>query len=169
MKEDINSRPIAEAESGLSYSYWLGTFIIRGTVAPRVLLDALGFGVLFIFLLLVSFPIGLMQSLEVDSASTTSIVGGMNPIWIVPLYVMLLAYPLLSLDRIGMELQNPFSPKRIDFLPLDTICTTIERNVLELLHDIEDQPAAAPRPAEVELPPDAEVSQQNENLPADIS
>lgn len=55
--------------------------------------------------------------------------------WIVPLFVMLMAYPLLSLDRIGMELQNPFDPRRVDHLPLDDICATIERNLLELLDD----------------------------------
>ena len=123
----------------------------------------------FIFLLLVSLPIGLMQAFKVDSTIPSSMVDSVNQMWIVALYVMLLAYPLLSLDRIGMELQNPFSTHRIDFLPLDGICTTIERNVLELLHDIEEQPAAAPHPSDVSLPPDAEVSQRNENLPADIS
>ena len=49
------------------------------------------------------------------------------------------------------------------------ICTSIERNVLELLHDIEDEPAAAPRPTDVELPPDADVPIQSENALADIS
>ena len=78
-------------------------------------------------------------------------------------------YQLLSLDRIGMELQNPFSTHRIDFLPLDSICTAIERNVLELLHDIEEQPAAAPRPIDGESPPDAEVPIKSENTISDIS
>lgn len=85
------------------------------------------------------------------------------------MYVMLLAYPLLSLDRIGMELQNPFSTQRIDFLPLDSLCTRIERNVLELLHDIEEEPAAAPRPAEVKSPPDATVAIIDEQATVDIS
>lgn len=123
----------------------------------------------FIFMLLVSLPIGLMQTFEMDSAKLPSISYSTSQIWIIPLYVMLLAYPLLSLDRIGMELQNPFSTQRIDFLPLDTICTLIERNVLELLHDIEEQPAAAPRPIDVKLPPDAEVPMKSENALADIS
>ena len=51
----------------------------------------------------------------------------------VPLFIMLLAYPLLSLDRIGMELQNPFDTRRLDHLPLDALCHTIEKNLLELL------------------------------------
>lgn len=123
----------------------------------------------FIFLLLITLPIGLMQAFELDSTDPNFNMYNFNQVWIVSLYVMLLAYPLLSLDRIGMELQNPFSTHRIDFLPLDSICTSIERNVLELLHDIEDEPAAAPRPTDVELPPDADVPKQSENELADIS
>jgi ion channel-forming bestrophin family protein len=120
----------------------------------------------FIFLLLITLPIGLMQDFEVGS----TIPGySMNQILLIPLYVMLLAYPLLSLDRIGMELQNPFSTQRIDFLPLDSICTAIERNVLELLHDIEQLSPEAPRPGNAILPPDAIVQKINEDSSADIS
>ena len=123
----------------------------------------------FIFLLLITLPVGLMQDFETDALDTTVIHHSLNQLWLVPVYVMLLAYPLLSLDRIGMELQNPFSTQRIDFLPLDSICTTIERNVLELLHDIEHEQAAAPHPADVTLPPDAGISEQHDDLNADIS
>lgn len=123
----------------------------------------------FIFLLLVSLPIGLMQAFQVEPKESIPLSLNTFQIWIVPLYVMLLAYPLLSLDRIGMELQNPFCTQRIDFLPLDSICTAIERNVLELLHDIEEEAPEAPRPADAELPPDAELPKQDKNLHADIS
>ena len=123
----------------------------------------------FIFLLLASLPIGLMQAFENDSAKLTSVSYNTTQIWIIPLYVMLLAYPLLSLDRIGMELQNPFSTQRVDFLPLDSICTAIERNVLELLHDVEELSAEAPRLVDVELPSDAKVPIKSENAMADIS
>ena len=123
----------------------------------------------FIFLLLITLPIGLMQAFDANSANPPLYWQSMHELALVSLYVMLLAYPLLSLDRIGMELQNPFSTQRIDFLPLDSICTSIERNVLELLHDIEDQPAAAPLPSDVSLPPDAEVLQQDDKFLADIS
>lgn len=82
---------------------------------------------------LVTLPLGLMHDLQAAS-SEQAIPGVMvSQIWVVPIYAMLLAYPLLSLDRIGMELQNPFSTNRIDFLPLDSICTIVECNVLELL------------------------------------
>ena len=289
-----------EAESNLSYSFWLGTFIIRGSVAPRVLLDVLGFGLLtvaivatiqwleklfrvelsvpvvplegaqavlglllvlrvnagynrwwetnvlwggivnqsrnlavagmayeprntlwrsrfvrwiaafpyvcrkslreqrnfpelerfggcerilktplarseaiqvrqVIFLLLITLPIGLLKAFDANSSNPSSLMQGINQVGIVPLYVMLLAYPLLSLDRIGMELQNPFSTQRIDFLPLESICTAIERDVLEFLHDMEDQPPSAPRAEDAELPLGAEFSPQNDNLLVDIS
>ena len=123
----------------------------------------------FIFILLITLPIGLMQGFDANSSNPTSSTQGLVQVGIVSLYVMLLAYPLLSLDRIGMELQNPFSTQRIDFLPLDSICTAIERNVLELLHDLEDLPPAAPLPGDAELPPDAKSLPQNDNLLVDIS
>lgn len=47
-----------------------------------------------------------------------------------PLVVLLVAYPLLSLDRIGLELQNPFSKRNLSHLPLDTICDSIKNHAL---------------------------------------
>jgi len=49
-----------------------------------------------------------------------------------PLVVALAAYPLFSLDEIGAELQNPFSPRNLSHLPLDQICKNIEQNVLAI-------------------------------------
>jgi putative membrane protein len=49
-----------------------------------------------------------------------------------PLVAALAAYPLFSLDEIGAELQNPFSPRNLSHLPLDQICKNIERNVLAI-------------------------------------
>jgi putative membrane protein len=49
-----------------------------------------------------------------------------------PLIVSLVAYPMFSLDEIGAELQNPFSPRNISHLPLNEICRTIEANVMSL-------------------------------------
>lgn len=51
---------------------------------------------------------------------------------LVPLITMLVAYPLLSLDRIGIELQNPFAKTNLSHLPVDDIARTIERNLLAL-------------------------------------
>ncbi|MGR8929316.1 MAG: bestrophin family protein [Gammaproteobacteria bacterium] len=40
----------------------------------------------------------------------------------------LVAYPLLSLDRIGLELQNPFAEQNLSHLPLEAICGTVLNN-----------------------------------------
>jgi len=45
----------------------------------------------------------------------------------------LIAYPLLSLDRIGIELQNPFDTKNLSHLPLDTICANLKMQCMSLL------------------------------------
>ena len=45
----------------------------------------------------------------------------------------LVAYSFFSVDRIGVELQNPFSTRNLSHLPLDGICQTIEKNILELI------------------------------------
>lgn len=46
-----------------------------------------------------------------------------------PFFVILVAYPLFSLDQIGVELQNPFSIENLSHLPLEDICQTIESNI----------------------------------------
>lgn len=70
----------------------------------------------FLFLYLMALPFGIF-----DKAGIAT-----------PLIVMLVAYPLLSLDQISVELQNPFSKRRLSHLPLDEICASIQRNVLAL-------------------------------------
>ena len=55
--------------------------------------------------------------------------------YIVPPICMLVAYPLFSLDQMGIELQNPFSKKNLSHLPLEDISDTIERNVMGLLEE----------------------------------
>lgn len=70
----------------------------------------------FILLFLLLLPLALIERIE----------------WLTPLVVALAAYPLFSLDEIGAELQNPFSPRNLSHLPLNSICNTIEANVLSL-------------------------------------
>jgi len=70
----------------------------------------------FIFIFLVFLPFALVSKLGL----------------IAPLLNALIAYPLLSLDRIGFELQNPFSKSNMSHLPLDEICETIEGNIAEI-------------------------------------
>ena len=64
-----------------------------------------------------------------------------------PLLTMLVAYPLLSLDQIGIELENPFSKERLSHLPLDRICQDIEGNVMAF----SDRAAEAPRPVTTQV------------------
>jgi ion channel-forming bestrophin family protein len=52
--------------------------------------------------------------------------------WATPVLTMLVAYPLLGLDQISVELENPFSRRNLGHLPLESICETIESNVLSL-------------------------------------
>lgn len=53
-------------------------------------------------------------------------------VYINPIIVTLVAYALFSLDQIGVELQNPFSIDNLSHLPLNEICNTIEKNVIEI-------------------------------------
>jgi putative membrane protein len=62
--------------------------------------------------------------------------------WLTPVVTMLVAYPLLAIDEIGAQLQNPFAVERLSHLPLDEISANIERNVKNVA------PAAAERNAE---------------------
>lgn len=73
----------------------------------------------FIAIFLFTLPFALMHSL--------------NSVWLVPPLVMLIAYPLFSLDQLGVELQDPFNQHNLSHLPLDGICANIGRNVLSLL------------------------------------
>lgn len=53
-------------------------------------------------------------------------------LWISPVITGLVAYALFSLDQIGIELQNPFSEDSLSHLPLNDICKTIEKNIIEI-------------------------------------
>lgn len=55
-----------------------------------------------------------------------------------PFITALVAYTLLALDQIGIELQNPFSEESLSHLPLNDICETIQNNVLSLIEKKED-------------------------------
>ena len=126
----------------------------------------------FVFLFLITLPFALLTSFDAEGSKLFTFGNETyqsNPFILIPTFVMILAYFLLSLDRIGMELQNPFDTRRIDFLPLDEICTTIERNVLELLHDTAQRTRALPEMDAVLLPPDAKTPTSENHLTVDIS
>lgn len=63
--------------------------------------------------------------------------------WLPGLVTALVAYPLLAIDQIAVELENPFSPRSLSHLPLDAICDTLEGNLLGLL-DEEELPMQPP-------------------------
>jgi putative membrane protein len=79
----------------------------------------------FILLFLVALPFGLLGKFGFMESSG----------WWTPVVTMFVAYPLLALDQIGYELQNPFDPRNLGHLPLDAICETIEGDLLALLGD----------------------------------
>ena len=73
----------------------------------------------FIVMFLLTLPFALLHRLDDD--------------WLVPFITMLVAYPLVSLDQIGVELENPFSAKNLNHLPLDDLSISIERTLLGIL------------------------------------
>jgi ion channel-forming bestrophin family protein len=77
----------------------------------------------FILMYLVSLPFALLNN-------------KVGYLWI-PVITTLVAYPILSLEQIGVELQNPFSTQRLGHLPLDEITAKIEKNLEAQLHDVE--------------------------------
>jgi putative membrane protein len=80
----------------------------------------------FIFLYLATLPFALLDSVD----------------WLTPVIVFLVSYPILALDQIGIDLQNPFVKQNMGHLPLDEITAKIEGNLLALLAEA---PARAPR------------------------
>lgn len=70
----------------------------------------------FIVLFLGTLPFGLLAKIG----------------WLTPLATLLVAYPILAVDRIGVALQNPFHPTDLGHLPLDDICATIQEDLLAL-------------------------------------
>jgi len=75
----------------------------------------------FIALFLLTLPFALLHRISGD--------------WLVPFITMMVAYPMISLDQIGIELQNPFAKQNLNHLPLGDISANIERNVTGLLTD----------------------------------
>lgn len=73
----------------------------------------------FLFLYLLALPIAIVDKTGL----------------LTPFIVAMVAYPLLSLDQIGVELQNPFSRDRLSHLPLDEIAANIENNVRSFMVD----------------------------------
>lgn len=79
----------------------------------------------FIVLFLLTVPFALLHQLQEQ--------------WLIPFITMLVAYPLMALDQIGIELQNPFATKNLSHLPLSTISANIESNLKSLLDTVESE------------------------------
>ncbi|WP_254511704.1 bestrophin family protein [Anatilimnocola floriformis] len=107
----------------------------------------------FLFVYLIALPIAIVDKTGVMT----------------PIIVLLVAYPLLSLDQIGMELQNPFSVDSLSHLPLADITATIERNIFDQQKYLQasgplDIPAAnRPQPAHVVLSHDTAILNSTAN------
>ena len=80
----------------------------------------------FIVIFILMLPFSLLHLLDSD--------------WLIPFITMLVAYPLLSLDQIGVELENPFSTSNLSHLPLDDISADIERDILSVLKVMPPEP-----------------------------
>jgi ion channel-forming bestrophin family protein len=80
----------------------------------------------YITLFLLLLPFGLIPKFIADDPSSPRLA-------FVPLITFLVAFPLLSLDRIGSELQNPFWIRNLGHLDLDAITGRIERNLRALI------------------------------------
>jgi len=79
----------------------------------------------FVAIFLITLPFALLHQMETD--------------WLVPLVIMLVSYPLVSLDQIGIELQNPFYKSSLNHLPLDEISEGIEKTLQEMLASSETE------------------------------
>ena len=97
----------------------------------------------FLVVFLLTLPFALLRRVE----------------WMTPVIELLVAYPILALDHIADDLQQPFSTKSINHLPLNDITTTIETNLMALVDGpvvIDPTPAVAGRRPTIRgLRPDA--------------
>jgi ion channel-forming bestrophin family protein len=71
----------------------------------------------FLFVFILTLPLAMIHKIGSD--------------WLIPVVTMMVAYAILSLDRIGVELQNPFDSGNLSHLPLDELSEMIESNVTE--------------------------------------
>ncbi len=76
------------------------------------------FPMLFVRIYCMLLPVGMVESLG----------------WFTPLGSTLVGFMFLALDKIGKDLEDPFDNKIYD-IPLTAICTTIETNLRQLLHE----------------------------------
>lgn len=105
----------AERERSALLDHLGGCERIRGTPLARVYSVTIR---RFILLYLGTLPFALLHKFEAE--------------WLAPVVTFFVAYPILMLDQLGIELQQPFATRSLDHLPLDQICRTITENLLAL-------------------------------------
>ena len=119
----------AERQRGLLIDYVGICERIRDTPLPRMCAIKVR---RFLLLFLAILPFALLNKAD----------------WLTPLYAMLAAYVLLSLDQVGIELQNPFATSQLSHLPLDELCQALESTLLSLLREASDEPLDVSRGTE---------------------
>ncbi len=106
----------AESERAGLIEHLGGCERIRSTPLPRVYSITIR---RFILFFLATLPFALLHKFEAE--------------WLAPVVTVLVAHPVLVLDQLGVELQQPFATRSLNHLPLDEICRNIEKNLLALL------------------------------------
>lgn len=108
----------------------------------------------FLFIYLALLPLALVK-----------VVGPLTP-----LVIMMVAYPCLSLEQIGFDLQNPFSKSRLSHLPLDEISLAIEHNVLALASGENPPPVTTELAVDAtsDVEPESELEMDREALPVPL-
>ena len=103
----------------------------------------------FLFLFLILLPFGLIPKFNAEAVRAARQIDraasapgapakhehepNNNRVWFVVPITMIVAFPLLALDRIGSDLQKPFWKRSINDLKLDTFTSKIEQTLLSLL------------------------------------
>jgi putative membrane protein len=83
----------------------------------------------FILIYLATIPFALLHKFRGGFEQGTD--------WLSPVVTFLLAYPVLTLDLLGVELQRPFSTRSLNHLPLNDICHSIEKTLRGLLEEMD--------------------------------
>jgi putative membrane protein len=64
--------------------------------------------------------------------------------WLTPVLMMLIAYFLLAMDQLGVELERPFDKRSLNHLPLDELTQRIETEVLGLISSAQSPSVRSP-------------------------
>ncbi len=122
--------------------FWAEAFGFAGSALPLILPRALLIG-LFALLVTAVDRHAALPDLGIEVTRLAPVRAGRPDRLAGPVVTFLVALPLLAIDKIGTELQDPFSSGGLNHLPLDDICGTVERNLLGML---DPEPSGSLRP-----------------------